>query len=160
MWPFKKAPVAGRTSANATYARWLRAGAPQPLADFFAYDEAEQETLAQIGDAYADDIAETSAEALGEIISAQEAERIGIVNRILPVDKVDAFVDDWANRLAAGPPLALAMTKRMLTNSYSTTLSEALDMEGLAQTVNFGSEDTREAILAFLAKRTPEFHGR
>jgi 2-(1,2-epoxy-1,2-dihydrophenyl)acetyl-CoA isomerase len=97
---------------------------------------------------------------LGEIISAQEAERIGIVNRIVPVGEVDAFVDDWANRLAAGPPLALAMTKRMLTNSYSTTLSEALDMEGLAQTVNFGSEDTREAILAFLAKRTPEFHGR
>ena len=97
---------------------------------------------------------------LGDIISAEEAERIGIVNRVVPVAELDAFVDDWANRLAAGPPLALAMTKRMLTNSFSMTMAEALDVEGLSQTINMASEDALEAVAAFLEKRTPTFRGR
>ena len=96
----------------------------------------------------------------GDIIDAKEAERIGLVNRVVPHDELDAFVDDWANRLAAGPPLALALTKRMLTNSFSHTMSEALDEEAMAQSVNIASKDTREAILAFLEKRTPVFHGK
>jgi 2-(1,2-epoxy-1,2-dihydrophenyl)acetyl-CoA isomerase len=97
---------------------------------------------------------------LAEIIDAKEAERIGLVNRVVAHDELDAFVDDWAKRLAAGPPLALAMSKRMLTNAFSVTLSEALDAEAMAQSVNVASKDTREAIMAFLEKRVPTFHGR
>lgn len=97
---------------------------------------------------------------LADIISAAEAERIGIVNRVVPHDELDTFVDDWADRLAAGPPLALAMTKRMLTNAFSVSLGEALDAEAMAQSVNVASKDTREAITAFLEKRTPTFQGR
>lgn len=97
---------------------------------------------------------------LADILDAKEAERIGIVNRVVPHDELDAFVDDWARRLAAGPPLALAMSKRMLTNAFSTTLSEALDAEGMAQSVNIASKDTREAISAFLQKRDPVFQGK
>jgi enoyl-CoA hydratase/carnithine racemase len=97
---------------------------------------------------------------LADIIDAKEAERIGLVNRIVEHDALDAFVDDWATRLAAGPPLALAMTKRMLTNSFSSTMAEALDAEGMAQSVNVASKDTREAIMAFFEKRTPVFQGR
>lgn len=97
---------------------------------------------------------------LADILDAKEAERIGIVNRVVPHDELDAFVDDWARRLAAGPPLALAMSKRMLTNAFSTTLSEALDAEAMAQSVNIVSKDTREAISAFLQKRDPVFHGK
>ena len=97
---------------------------------------------------------------LADIINAQEAERIGLVNRVLPDAEIDAFVDDWAKRLAAGPPIALAMTKRMLDNSMQVTLEQALDDEGVAQTVNFGTSDTVEAMKAFGEKREPKFEGR
>jgi enoyl-CoA hydratase/carnithine racemase len=95
-----------------------------------------------------------------DIIDAAEAERIGLVNRVLPDSEIDGFVDAWAARLAAGPPIALAMTKRMLDNSMQVTLEEALDDEGVAQTVNFGTADTMEAMKAFLEKREPKFEGR
>ncbi len=97
---------------------------------------------------------------LAEIIPASEAERIGLVNRVVADDELDAFVLDWATRLAAGPPIALAMTKRLLDNAMNVTLEEALDDEGLAQTVNFGTKDTPEAIMAFIEKRAPRFEGR
>ncbi len=94
-----------------------------------------------------------------DILSAEEAERLGVVNRVLPDDELDAFVADWAERLAAGPPLALQMTKRMLSNALSQSLSEALDSEATAQTVNFASNDTREGLLAFVEKRDPVYRG-
>ena len=95
-----------------------------------------------------------------DIIDSAEAERLGLVNRVLPDSELDGFVDAWAARLAAGPPIALAMTKRMLDNSMQVTLEEALDDEGVAQTVNFGTADTMEALKAFLEKREPKFEGR
>ena len=52
------------------------------------------------------------------------------------------------------------MTKRMLDNSMQVTLEEALDDEGVAQTVNFGTADTLEAMAVFLGKRDPRFTGR
>ncbi len=96
----------------------------------------------------------------GDIIDAAEAERIGLVNRVVDDAELDAFVEDWARRLAAGPPLAVAMTKRMLNNSMNVSLEEALDDEGAAQTVNFSTRDTAEAIRAFVEKRSPNFEGR
>jgi 2-(1,2-epoxy-1,2-dihydrophenyl)acetyl-CoA isomerase len=95
-----------------------------------------------------------------DIIDAAEAERVGLVNRVVDDAELDAFVDEWARRLAAGPPLAVAMTKRMLNNSMNVTLEEALDDEGAAQTVNFSTQDTVEAIRAFVEKRSPTFEGR
>jgi 2-(1,2-epoxy-1,2-dihydrophenyl)acetyl-CoA isomerase len=97
---------------------------------------------------------------LAPIIDATEAGAIGLVNRVLPEGELDAFVDSWAAELAAGPPIALAMTKRMLNNSFNVTLEEALDDEGVSQTVNLGTADNREAVTAFLAKRPPRFEGR
>jgi 2-(1,2-epoxy-1,2-dihydrophenyl)acetyl-CoA isomerase len=95
----------------------------------------------------------------GDIISSVEAREIGLVNRVLPDGELDAFVDGWARRLAAGPPIALALTKRMLNNSLNVTMEEALDDEGAAQTVNFGTKDTLEAMEAFVQKREPKFKG-
>jgi 2-(1,2-epoxy-1,2-dihydrophenyl)acetyl-CoA isomerase len=97
---------------------------------------------------------------LAEIIDAGRAADMGLVNRVLPDDELDAFVDDWAARLAGGPPIALAMSKRLLNNSLNVTMEEALDDEGLSQTVNFGTRDTPEAIKAFMEKRDPVFEGR
>ena len=95
-----------------------------------------------------------------DIISAKEAEAFGLVNRVVPAGELDAFVDDWAQKLATGPPIALAQTKRLLNNSMAVTMEEALDDEGAAQTVNFGTADTAEAMAAFLGKRDPRFTGR
>ncbi len=95
-----------------------------------------------------------------EIFSAKEALDIGLVNRVVPAAELDRFVADWASRLAAGPPIALAQSKRMLNNSMSITLDVALEEESTAQTVNFATADTMEAMMAFLEKRTPDFKGR
>ena len=97
---------------------------------------------------------------LADIISAQDAERLGIVNRVVPAAELDAFVDDWATRLAAGPPLALSMTKKLLNDGATSSLDQALENEGMAQTVNFGTADTAEAMAAFLEKRDPKFNGK
>ena len=95
-----------------------------------------------------------------DIIDAVEAERIGLVNRVVADTDLDAFVLDWATRLASGPPIAVAMRKRLLDNAMNVTMEEALDDEGMAQTVNFGTRDTPEAIMAFVEKRPPNFEGR
>ena len=92
-----------------------------------------------------------------DIISAKEAAELGLVNRVVPAGQLDAFVADWADRLAAGAPMALAMTKRLLTNSFAVSMDEALEAEGMAQSVNFYTDDTKEAIAAFLEKREPKF---
>ena len=79
---------------------------------------------------------------LAEIIGANDALEMGLINRVLPDGEVDAFVDNWARKLAAGPPIALAQTKRLLNNSLNVTLEEALDDEAAAQTINFATSDT------------------
>ncbi len=95
-----------------------------------------------------------------DIISAADAAEFGIVNRVVPDDELDAFVDDWAARLAAGPPIALSLTKRMLNDSMSRTLQQSLEDEARSQTVTIGTKDTMEAIRAFAEKRDPVFEGR
>jgi 2-(1,2-epoxy-1,2-dihydrophenyl)acetyl-CoA isomerase len=97
---------------------------------------------------------------LGDMLDAKEAEHIGIVNRVVPDAELDAFVGDWARRLAAGPPLALQLTKRMLTMGLAMSLSEALHQEAMAQSVTGASQDTAEAMRAFFGKREPVFKGR
>lgn len=95
-----------------------------------------------------------------DIIDAAEADRIGLVNRVVPHDELDRVAAEWAARLAAAAPIALTQTKAMLNKSLDQTMDEALDTEGWAQTVNLGTKDTREAIQAFLEKREPRFEGR
>ena len=95
-----------------------------------------------------------------DIISAAEAERIGLVNRVVADAELDAFVDGWTSRLAGGPPIALAQSKRLLNNSMEVSLEQALEDEGAAQTINFNTKDTPEAISAWIEKREPKFQGR
>jgi enoyl-CoA hydratase/carnithine racemase len=95
-----------------------------------------------------------------EVISAKEALDLGLVNRVVPAGDLDSVVDDWARRLAAGPPLALSMTKTMLNNAFAVSMDQALEDEARSQTVNFGTADTAEAMAAFLEKREPRFTGR
>jgi 2-(1,2-epoxy-1,2-dihydrophenyl)acetyl-CoA isomerase len=95
-----------------------------------------------------------------DVISAAEALEMGLVNRVVPSGELDKVVDDWAARLAAGPPLALSMIKSQLDAGLSSSLEEALEREAVSQTVNFTSADTAEAMAAFVQKRDPKFTGR
>lgn len=95
-----------------------------------------------------------------DIVSAEEAMLMGLVNRVVPPEELDALVDEWSHRLAAAPPLALSLTKAMLNNALMTSMDQALEDEARAQTVNFGTADFTEAINAFVEKRPPVFKGR
>lgn len=95
-----------------------------------------------------------------DMLSAADAAGFGLVNRVVPADELDDFVQGWATRLAAGPPLALSMSKAMLNNSIAPSIEHALETEGYAQSVNFGTQDAVEAMRAFIEKRPPTFTGR
>jgi enoyl-CoA hydratase/carnithine racemase len=97
---------------------------------------------------------------LADIVDAPTALGLGLVNRVVPVAELDAFVADWASRLAAGPPIALSLTKALLDGGLTQSFGQALEAEAHAQAVNFGSEDTSEAMKAFAEKRVPRFTGR
>jgi 2-(1,2-epoxy-1,2-dihydrophenyl)acetyl-CoA isomerase len=96
----------------------------------------------------------------GGMWSGAEAVEMGLVNRVLPLDETDAFVDDWARTLAAGPPLALSMIKTQLHASWQATMEQAVEDEARCQAVNVASKDTVEAMAAFAQKREPKFIGR
>ena len=94
-----------------------------------------------------------------EILSAKEAAEVGLVNRVVPSAEIDDFVDGWARTLAAGPPLALSMTKMMLNNGIATSMEQAVEDEARCQAMNFSTADTLEAMQAFAQKRDPKFRG-
>jgi enoyl-CoA hydratase/carnithine racemase len=96
----------------------------------------------------------------GGMWSASEALHIGLINRVVPQAEIDAFVDDWAATLAAGPPVALSMTKTLLHGSSLTSMETAVENEARCQAINYASVDTKEAIKAFMEKREPNYIGR
>ncbi len=96
----------------------------------------------------------------GEIIDAQTAADLGIVNEVVPPDELDAAVQAVVDQITAGPPIALASSKRFLNAASTASLFDALEAEALGQAVNFKTRDTTEAMAAFVEKRTPVFQGR
>jgi 2-(1,2-epoxy-1,2-dihydrophenyl)acetyl-CoA isomerase len=96
---------------------------------------------------------------LADIIDAHEAERIGLVNRVVPHDQLAKEAGALAARLAAMPPLQLAMIKRQLNDGLNRTMAEAIEFEDVTQSLMFTSRDTAEAMIAFLQKRDPKFTG-
>lgn len=97
---------------------------------------------------------------LAEDIDAEEARSLGLVTWVKPAEEIDTFVTDIANRLAAGPPVALAHSKALLKAGADCTLPQALANEARAQPGNFATADAGEAYVAFAQKRTPSFTGR
>lgn len=96
---------------------------------------------------------------LAEVISADEAERFGIVNRVVPAADLETEVTEIARRIAAQPPVQISITKKLLNQSLSVSMGEALEFEDVAQSLAFSSADTREAMAAFFEKREPKFTG-
>jgi 2-(1,2-epoxy-1,2-dihydrophenyl)acetyl-CoA isomerase len=96
---------------------------------------------------------------LADIIDATEAERIGLVNRVVPHEELAKQVDDLAHRLAGMPPLQLATIKRQLNDGLHRTMAEAIDVEGSSQALMATTHDAAEAVSAFVEKRAPRFTG-
>jgi enoyl-CoA hydratase/carnithine racemase len=96
---------------------------------------------------------------MATIISAAEADELGLVNLVVPDEALAATVSEWAQRLAAGPPVALSLTKVLLNQSLELGLEHALDAEASAQALNHATDDTAEALNAFVEKREPRFAG-
>jgi len=97
---------------------------------------------------------------LGDRISAEEAHRIGLVNRVFPIDKFEEEVKNFAMRLAAGPPIALKMAKYAVNYGTEVPLDIGLLVESGLFGVLFGTEDMVEGTTAFLEKRFPKFKGK
>jgi enoyl-CoA hydratase len=96
----------------------------------------------------------------GAIIDAAEAERIGLVNRVVPPEQLMDAVRDMANRIIAKGPVAVGLAKMAINVGSNSDLNTGLLFEKLAQTVAFYTEDRLEGTGAFLEKRSPNFKGR
>ena len=97
---------------------------------------------------------------LGEQISAEEAERIGIVNRVVPADEFDAAVADWAGKLAAKSPLMMRLGKDAMYSQMDMSFEEALDLLRSQLSLAFTTDDIQEGVTAFFEKREPKWTGR
>jgi len=96
----------------------------------------------------------------GDPVSAEEAERIGLVNRAVPADELQDQALAFAKRLAAGAPLAIRYTKQAVNKLVKDSLNVSFDAATALEIVTFRSEDHQEALAAIREKRKPRFSGR
>jgi 2-(1,2-epoxy-1,2-dihydrophenyl)acetyl-CoA isomerase len=96
----------------------------------------------------------------GEVIDAQEAFRLGMVNKVVPHEELHRATHDLAGRIARNAPIPIALAKRGLQNFFKMDLAMALDYEAYALGVVSKSDDFMEGFKAFLEKREPVFRGR
>ena len=97
---------------------------------------------------------------LGEQISAEAAERIGIVNRVVAAEEFDAAVQEWAEKLAASSPVMMRLGKDAMFRQLDLPLLEALEFLRSQLTLAFSTNDVQEGVKAFFEKRAPEWKGR
>ena len=95
----------------------------------------------------------------GDDLSARDAERIGLVNRVVPRADLTMAAREWAERLATGPTVALTLTKRLVNRSLESDRATAFADEAMAQEVAMTSVDANEGVAAFVERRTPDFKG-
>ncbi|MBI5968005.1 MAG: enoyl-CoA hydratase [Deltaproteobacteria bacterium] len=96
----------------------------------------------------------------GEPLSATEAERIGLINRVVPNQELEKSTKELAGKLAKGPSLAIGLATQVLWKNLQADLDSALKFAAESQKTCLESEDHREAVKAFLEKRNPVFRGK
>jgi enoyl-CoA hydratase len=97
---------------------------------------------------------------LGERIDAHEAERIGIVNKVVPAAEFDTAVDEWATKLASKSPLLMRLGKDAMYRQQDLPFVEALELLHHNLTLAFATDDMHEGVRAFFEKREPRWSGR
>jgi 2-(1,2-epoxy-1,2-dihydrophenyl)acetyl-CoA isomerase len=95
----------------------------------------------------------------GDDLPAAEAERLGLVNRVVPGAELAQAARAWARRLAGGPTVALGLGKRLVNRALDVDRATALAEEAMAAEINMASEDGQEGLRAFRERRTPAFRG-
>ncbi|WP_432025331.1 enoyl-CoA hydratase/isomerase family protein [Streptomyces sp. 1222.5] len=96
----------------------------------------------------------------GDAVPAAEAERLGLVNRVVPDGELEKTAREWAARLATGPTRTLALTKALVNASLDTDRTTAFAAEATAQELNLTTRDAAEGLRAFTERRAAEFRGR
>jgi enoyl-CoA hydratase/carnithine racemase len=97
---------------------------------------------------------------LGEQVDAREAERIGLVNKVVPAEEFDAAVGDWAGKLATKSPLLMRLGKDAMYRQQDMAFDDALEFLRAQLTLAFSTEDIQEGVKAFFEKRDPVWTGR
>ena len=95
----------------------------------------------------------------GDDLSAADAAGLGLVNKVVPADALDATVTEWAKRLAGGPTRSIGLTKRLLNRSLESDRATAFAEEAVAQELNMGTHDANEGVAAFVERRDPAYRG-
>jgi 2-(1,2-epoxy-1,2-dihydrophenyl)acetyl-CoA isomerase len=95
----------------------------------------------------------------GDDVPAAEAERLGLVNRVVPADELAAVAAEWAGRLATGPTRSIGLTKALLNRSLESDRATALRDEAAAQELNMTTHDANEGVAAFVERRDPTYLG-
>jgi 2-(1,2-epoxy-1,2-dihydrophenyl)acetyl-CoA isomerase len=95
----------------------------------------------------------------GDDVSAAEAERIGLANRVVPRAELDKTLTEWSERLATLPTKAIGLTKGLINRSFESSRQAAFAEEAWAQELVTGTEDSREGMLSFAERRPPQFKG-
>jgi 2-(1,2-epoxy-1,2-dihydrophenyl)acetyl-CoA isomerase len=96
----------------------------------------------------------------GDDLTAADAERLGLVNKVVPAADLEAETKKWATRLAQGPTFAIGLSKRLLNRSLQSDIDTCFAEEAFTQALTANSEDMREGIRSFMEKRSPAFKGR
>ena len=95
-----------------------------------------------------------------EGITPAEAERLGLVNKVVPADKLEEATNELAVKLAAKSPMALKAVKRLVNRGMDSSLNAGLEMEILGATAHGSTEDMAEGLKAFIERRPPVFPGK
>ncbi|MEE1773869.1 enoyl-CoA hydratase-related protein [Streptomyces sp. JV185] len=95
----------------------------------------------------------------GDSLPATEAERLGLVNRVVPDGELAQTARAWAQRLAEGPTRAIALTKQLVNASMDADRSTAFAAEAMAQEINMTTQDANEGVASFVERRAPKYRG-